>query len=147
MLPPPGWAICRTACCSLPPKTKAMDSTHLYLKTTQVCLLAQTFPLFLPQFLLLHLTETNKSCYPDTLRQCITGCIARSCSRSIHAEVWVDQYAGVACLFTPSFPLSSLFFRVFHNVGLFSARIRVYNLLVLNSLSYLQAWSGVCRDV
>lgn len=81
------------------------------------------------------------------LSQYITGRIARRCSRSIHAKVWVAQHAGVACLFTPSFPLSSLFFCVSHNVGLFSARTRVYNLLVLNCLSYLQAQSGVCRNV
>lgn len=54
------------------------------------------------------------------------------------AEVWAVQCVGAACPFTPLFPLSSLFFHVFHHVGLFSARIRVYHLLVLPSLSYLQ---------
>lgn len=139
-------ALRRTARRSLSPKTKAMSGAHLYLKTTQVCLRGAflcSSPSFfrssgLKQINLVTPTSSAGASQVVQLAAALAASVPRCGQLSTHA---LPVFSHLRSL------LSSLFFRVFHNVGLFSARIRVCNLLVLNSLSHLPARSGVCRNV
>lgn len=129
--------------CSLLPFSwnKSNERSCLYLKTTQVCL----HLVLLCSWLYFSSWMKQTSLVTPTWVHCRL-CSLQLCSRC-PCEVWAARLTGAAHHFTPSFPLSSLFFHVFHNVGLFSARIPVYNPLVLNSPSCLQARSGICRNV
>lgn len=103
-----------------PSLLKHSHGWHPFTPANKPGVLVQSFPPA-PSQLLPLLTERTKSCSPHTQ-------LCHSCDLHCPCLLWESSTQGLP-LFTPSAPLNSSCFCAFHNLGLFSARIWVYNLL------------------